>query len=179
MIPQSVIDLGAQAVRHYEECIKNGCTPQFAEMVTLGQPPVYRGSDQAFMSGRLTAGGDTLLPDQRLVAEREAKEAGISTSGRFYMGGLADKRQYRDPGAWVGSRDDVLAVAKRRKLKLEGQINYTPSTPAEPPKRKEISKRALRELSAQERAENPELTQKDAEERVKDKYIPKWKRRRK
>ena len=77
MIPQSVINLGHHAVKHYEECIENGCTPQFAEMVTLGQPPIYRGSDQAFMAGRLTAGGDTLLPDQRLVAEREAKEAGI------------------------------------------------------------------------------------------------------
>ena len=178
MIPQSVIDLGAQAVKHYEECIKNGCTPQFAEMVTLGQAPVYKGSDRAFMEGRLTEGGDTMLPDQRRVAEREAKAAGIATSGRFYMGGLADQRQYRDPGAWVGSRDDVLATAKRRKLQLEGQINYTPPVKAKR-KDKEISARALRELSRQERAENPELTQKDAEERVKDKYIPKWKRRRK
>ena len=178
MIPQSVINLGHHAVKHYEECIENGCTPQFAEMVTLGQPPVYRGSDQAFMSGRLTAGGDTLLPDQRLVAEREAKAAGINTSGRFYMGGIADKRQYRDPEAWVGSRDDVISTAKRRRLQLQGQINYTPSGNIEP-KRKEISKRALRELSKKERAENPELSQKDAEERVKDKYIPKWKRRRK
>ena len=179
MIPQSVIDLGGQAIKHYEDCLKNGCTPQFAEMVTLGQPPIYRGSDQAFMAGRLTAGGDTLLPDQRLVAEREAKEAGISTSGRFYMGGIADKRQYRDPEAWVGSRDDVLSVAKRRKLQLQGQINYTPSGPPAPPKRKEISARALRELTKQERAEHPGLTQKAAEEQVKDKYIPKWKRRRK
>lgn len=178
MIPASVTNLGHQAIKHYEKCLKNGCTPQFAEMVTLGQAPVYKGSDRAFMEGRLTEGGDTMLPDQRRVAEREAKSAGIATSGRFYMGGLADKRQYRDPGAWVGSRDEVLTTAKRRKLQLEGQINYTPPVKAKR-KNKEISDRALRELTAHERTENPELTQKAAEERVKDKYIPKWKRRRK
>ena len=178
MIPQSVINLGHQAVKHYEQCLANGCTEKFAEMVTLGQAPVYKGSDRAFMEGRLTAGGDTMLPDQRAVAEREAKAAGIATSGRFYMGGLADSRQYRDPGAWVGSRDEVLTTAKRRKLQLEGQINYTPPVKAKR-KNKEISKRALRELTRQERKENPGLTQKAAEEQVKDKYIPKWKRRRK
>lgn len=178
MIPQSVTDLGSKAIKHYEECITNGCTEKFAEMVTLGQAPVYKGSDRAFMEGRFTEGGDTMLPDQRVVAEREAKEAGIATSGRFYMGGLADKRQYRDPGAWVGSRDEVLTTAKRRKLQLEGQINYTPPVKAKQ-KRKEISARALRELTKQERAEHPGLTQKAAEEQVKDKYIPKWKRRRK
>ena len=82
MIPQSVTDLGNKAIKHYEECITNGCTEKFAEMVTLGQAPVYKGSDRAFMEGRLTAGGDTMLPDQRVVAEREANEAGIATSGR-------------------------------------------------------------------------------------------------
>ena len=119
MIPQNVINLGHQAVKHYEQCLANGCTEKFAEMVTLGQAPVYKGSDR-----------------------------------------------------------EVLTTAKRRKLQLEGQINSTPPVKAKR-KNKEISKRALRELTRQERKENPGLTQKAAEEQVKDKYIPKWKRRRK
>ena len=94
------------------------------------------------------------------------------------MGGLADKRGYKDPRAWVSSRSDLLSTAKKRKLELKGQVNYSPPEPAKP-KRKDISDRALRELTKKEMAKNPSLKKGDAQELVKDKYIPAWKRRRK
>ena len=177
-IPDSVQAIGPSAVKHYEECIRNGCTPQFAEMVTLQQPPVYKGSDRAFMEGRLTEGGDTLIPSQRAIAEREARAAGINTSGRYYCGGVADRRQYRDPEAWIGSRDDMLSVAKRRKRELRGQVNYTPPVKAKR-RVKDISDRALRDLTKQEMSANPKLTKQDAQDLVREKYIPAGKRKKK
>ncbi len=130
------------------------------------------------MEGRLTEGGDTLIPSQRAIAEKEARQAGINTAGRYYCGGVADRRQYRDPEAWIGSRDDMLSVAKRRKLELRGQVNYTPPVKAKR-KNKDISDRALRDLTKQEMSANPKLTKQDAQDLVREKYIPKGKRKKK
>ena len=177
-IPSDVAECGHEAIEIYKKAIANGSSEKFAIMVALQQAPSLQGTESQFMHGRMTEGGDTMIPDQRRQAEKEARQAGISTSGKFYMGGLADKRGYKDAGAWVGSRSDVLNTAKRRKLELRGQVNYTPPVKAKP-KRKDISDRALRELTKKEMAKNPSLKKGDAQELVKEKYIPAWKRRRK
>ena len=103
---------------------------------------------------------------------REAKAAGISTSGKFYMSGLADKRGHKDPDAWVDSIADVKKVAQKRNLTVTGAVEHQ-GTPVPPPKTKPLSERLTREMMAKERKKNPALkAKKDGE--VREMVIAKY-----
>ena len=176
-IPKSVRDAGPQAVDHYKRSIASGATPQFAEMVTLQIPPGTKGTDRAFMQGRLAGEWLNAMPKRqadRMV--REARAAGINTSGRFYMGGLADRRGHLDPEAWVDSTGDILRVARKRNLEVRGIVNHTPSH-REPPKEVDINPRILREHVRKEMKANPKLSRQDATALVKERIVPHWKRK--
>jgi hypothetical protein len=84
----------------YEEMISAGTSPKLAEMLALQSPPHCQ-TDTRFMTGE--------------------------HSGSRYSSQLA--RFPGDPEAYVSSRGDVLRVAKKRGLKIEGTygMNYTPS----------------------------------------------------
>jgi hypothetical protein len=146
-------------------------------MAALQQPPGTRGTDRAFMQGRLNNQqfADMNSPlAQRML--REARSAGISTSGRFYMGGLADKRAHLDPKAWVDSVADIKKVAQERDLHVQGIVEYTP--PEKPPQKSvDIAPDILREQVRKEIKANPSLKRQDAIERVKDRIVPHWKRK--
>ncbi len=177
MIPYSVKAAGSEAVEHYKASLAAGGTEMFAEMVALQQPPGTKGTDRAFMQGRLAAEWLNEMPKaqaDRMV--REAQAAGINTSGQFYMGGLADKRAHRDPEAWVDSTGDILRVAKKRDLEVHGIIDYVP--PSKPPAAPiDINPRILNEHVRAEMKENPKLARGEAVEKVKDRIVPHWKRK--
>jgi hypothetical protein len=107
---------------------------------------------------------------------REAKAAGIVTTGRYYMSGLADKRGHCDPKAWIDGAADIRRVAKERNLHVRGIVDYTPPEQP-PPERPAISKRLERELVAKERRRNPRLSKGEAREMVIDKYAPSFKKK--
>jgi hypothetical protein len=50
-----------------------------------------------------------------------AAAAGINTHGKYHMSGLGAPD---DPQAWVSGPDDVLDVAKRRNLSVEGHVKH-------------------------------------------------------
>lgn len=141
-IPQEVLDLGKDAERTYLDAIPFG--ERWALMVATRTPPGTRGTDRSFMEGRLN---DQWLDDmpkrqaQRILTE--ARAAGISTAGKQYVGGLADLRAHKDPEAWVDSTADVLRVARKRNLTVEGIVNHKGHQ--EPPKRPPLSERIIRE----------------------------------
>jgi hypothetical protein len=109
---------------------------------------------------------------------REAREAGITTSGKFYMGGIADLRAHRDPEAWVDSTSDILRVAKKRDLEVHGIVDYVPPQKG-PPKEIDINPRILNEHVRKEMKANPKLSRGEAVEKVKDRIVPHWKRKKK
>lgn len=129
------------------------------------------------MEGRLDGSWMNKMPEhmaRRMV--REAQKSGINTSGKFYMGGLADSRAHRDPEAWVDSVDDVRRVAKKRNLEVHGIIDYVP--PEQPPKKSvALSKKIIAENVKKELAANPEMKREEAVERVKDRMTPHWKKK--
>jgi len=179
LLPPDIAAARPDVREHYLEMVANGCGTRFAEMCALQQPPGTRGTDRAFMEGRL--GGEWLNTIPKFQADRmirEAREAGINTSGRFYMGGIADKRAHRDPEAWVDSVGDVLRVAKKRNLEVRGIVNYTPPE-GPPPKEIDINPRILREHVRKEMKDNPKLKRGEAIEKVKDRIVPHWKRKKK
>lgn len=175
-LPFDIAQAGPAVQEHYLRMLAAGQSPRFAEMAALRQPPGTRGTDRALMEGRLNnqqfAAMHTPLA-RRMI--REAQSAGISTSGKFYMGGLADKRAHRDPKAWVDSVSDIKRVAQERDLHVQGIIEYSP--PQKPPKKSvDIAPDILREQVRKELKRNPSLRRRDAIERVKDRIVPHWKK---
>lgn len=124
------------------------------------------------MQGRYNQEWLSSLPkDQAETLVREAREAGINISGKYYMSGLADKRGHRDPAAWIDSAADIKKVARERNLTVQGIVEHQ-GIPQPPPKPKRLSGRLTREMMARERAMNPGSKMSDGElkEMVKDKY---------
>jgi hypothetical protein len=96
------------------------------------------------MEGRLNQQQFDDMP-KKMAARmlREAKAAGISTSGKQYCAGLADQRSYCDPEAWVDSTADIIRVARKRNLSVEGIVSHKGSPVA--PQRKVLSETIINE----------------------------------
>lgn len=176
-LPPEIARASVEVRTHYARMIREGQTQAFAMMCALQQPPGTRGTDRALMEGRMDGSWLNGLPKaqaDRII--REAAAAGISTSGKFYMSGLADKRGHCDPAAWVDSTSDVKRVAEERNYEVSGAVTHRArETP--PPKAKEISDSLLSENLAEERRKNPTAKREDLVDKVKDRIVPHWKRK--
>lgn len=116
------------------------------------------GSEQSFSGNRSQYEYDDNVGKLTLQA---AKAAGISTHGKHYVSGLADKRGPRDPEAWVSDSSDVLRVAKKRGLRLRGSVNYEPpQVEPKPKKRRRLAPDLVREKVKQAIEKNPDLKHK-------------------
>lgn len=176
LIPQEVREAGYDAMETYAKAIKAGSSSRFAEMVALATPPGVKGSDRAFMQGRCNNQQLDEMPE--LSAKwlaKEAKAAGINISGKYYCGGIADKRAWKDPEAWVSSRDDILRVAHKRRLAVAGSVNYDPGVA--PPQRKLINEKIVAREVARELKRNPGAKAGEVRERIIDKHAYKAKGR--
>ena len=178
-LPPEIAVAGPEVQAHFRRMVAAGQTERFAAMCALQQPPGTRGTDRAGMEGRLHGNWMDTMP--RPYAEkmmREAQAAGISTSGKFFMGGIADKRGHLDPEAWVDSAGDVLRVAKKRDLEVHGIVDYVPPQKP-PPKEVDICPTILNEQVAEEMKTNPGLKKGDAIGKVKERIVPEYKRKKK
>ena len=143
----------------YEQMRQRGTSHTLAEMFALRSPPGTRFTEKAFLEGRKMNMDD---PVDRLAVQR-AHAAGISTQGKVYIGGLADGRGPADPAAWVSSADDVLAVAKRRQLKVEGALRYDPGPVQEKEPKYKIAPDIMRRLMRKYR-KDPKYKKKSRKE---------------
>lgn len=178
-LPPDIESASPDVQHHYIKMIEAGQTPRFAEMCALQAAPAVHGTDDSWMHGRRDGNWMDGLPKRQAQwMVREAKAAGIDITGKYYMSGLADKRGHLDGEAWVGSRADVLRVAKKRKLELKGQINYTPPEGVAPPQRRNaMNPKLVRQMARKEMAAEPGLTRQAAEARVREKHsLSGWKR---
>jgi hypothetical protein len=176
-LPPEIALAGQDVREHYVRMIRDGQTPQFAAMCALQQAPGTRGTDRALMQGRYA--GEWMNHMHRPLADRmarEARAAGINISGKFYMGGLADKRGHRDPAAWVDSVADIKRVAQERDLHVQGIVEYTPPDRG-PRKSVDIAPDILREQVRRELKKNPRMKRGEAIEKVKDRIVPHWKKK--
>lgn len=154
-IPVEVQRSGREAIDRYIRALPYG--EKWASMVATQIAPGTKGSDRAFMEGRLNNQQlDEMPVRQAKFISQQAKAAGISISGKYYCGAVADKRAWRDPEAWVSSNDDILRVAMKRGHSVHGSVNYDAGPPP-PPKRKVLSERIIKEEIAREKRLNPGL----------------------
>lgn len=154
-------------MNRYERALPYG--EKWAAMVALQQPPGTKGTDRAFLEGRQN--NEQLNDMPRRQAEyvsQEARHAGINISGKYYCAGIADKRGWRDPAAWVTSTDDVLRVARKRRLHVAGSVNYDPGEA--PPKRVVLSESIIRDEVRRERRRSPRANPKELREKVIEKH---------
>jgi hypothetical protein len=166
-IPVEVRLAGREAVDTYQKALPHG--ERFAIMVALQSPPGTKGTDRAFMEGRLNGQQlDDMPTESAKWMVKEARAAGINISGKYYCGGLADKRAWKDPEAWISSNDDILRVAKKRRMSVAGSVNYDPG-PA-PPQRKLINEKIVKREVAKELRSNPGAKAGEVRERILEKH---------
>lgn len=173
-IPSHIESAGRAAVETYKRALPYG--ERWAEMCALQTAPGTKGTDRAFLEGRQNNQQLDELP--RMQAEymvREAKRAGISISGKHYVAGIADRRGWRDPAAWVSSNDDVLRVARKRRLAVSGTVNYDPG-PA-PRKVTKLSESIIKDEMRKELRRNPKANKGDLRDKIIEKHAYKGKGR--
>lgn len=166
-IPYEVRSLGRDAIATYEKALPYG--ERWAIMVATQTPPGTKGTERAFLEGRQNMEQFDSMPKlQANYVLREAKQAGINPNGKVYCAGLADSRGWRDPAAWVSSNDDVLKVARKRRLAVSGSVNYDPGPGA--PKRKVLSESIIRDEIRKEKRRNPNAKVGELREKIIEKH---------
>ena len=173
-IPVEIERAGRAAVATYIKALPYG--ERWASMVALQVPPGTKGTDRAFLEGRQNNEQLDAMPKRQAnYVAKEARDAGISISGKHYCAGIADRRGWRDPAAWVTSNDDVLRVARRRKLHVSGNVNYDPGEA--PPKRVLLSESIIRDEIKKEKRKNPHAKVGELREKIIDKHAYRVKNR--
>lgn len=168
-VPAHIRDLGRDASEMYARLRSEGLSHRWCEMVVFQQPPGVKGSDRSFMEGRYNNQQlDKMPKDHAQNIVTLARRAGINVSGKYYCSGLADSRGVQDPEAWVDGSADVLRVAKKRNLSVEGSVTHKGIPEA--PKRKPLSERLTRELMREERKRHPAMKKGELREMVVAKY---------
>jgi hypothetical protein len=174
MIPFELRHASHEALQRYERALPYG--ERWALMVALQEPPGTKGTDRAFLEGRQNNEQlDDMPRRQAAYVAKEARQAGINISGKYYCAGIADKRGWRDPAAWVTSSDDVLRVARKRKLHVTGSVNYDPGEA--PPKRVLLSESIIKDELRKEKRKNPKAKTGELREKIIAKHAYKVKGR--
>jgi hypothetical protein len=155
---------------HYIMMVKDGSSPRFAEMCALQIAPAVKGTDRSFMQGRYNNEQLNSMPaDHARNMITLAKRAGINPSGKYYAAGLADGRGPADPEAWVDSTADVVRVAKKRNLTVEGAVSHK-GIPQPRPKSPILSESLTKEMMQVEKKNHPTMKQGELREMVQEKY---------
>lgn len=177
MLIADVERCGAGAIDMFETLVENGESAEWAALCACRQPPGAKGTDRAFQDGQRRK-------MNRMDAENAeglqflAKRAGINTQGKYYVGGLG---RPTDPKAWVATADDVIAIAKRDNLTIDGVVSHRGYTPELPPKSVGLADDIVDRFEREAYQADPALKQKaqksrkvrqEVRERVKEKHGP-------
>lgn len=174
-LPYEIQRSSLEVREHYIRMINDGQTERWSVMCALQQAPGTQGTDRAFMQGRLDGNWlDGLPPRMAKKMAREAKASGININGKYYLGGLADKRGHMDPGAWVDSVSDIKRVAKERNLNVSGIVSIEGHEVERKPVA--LNPKIVSKLAKQAMADNPKLTKSAAAALVREKHCPAWKK---
>lgn len=116
----------------FDRLISEGKTPEAAAMYACSQAPGTKNTDRAFCQGQQRK-MENMSPLVRGMLQKRAKAAGIDTQGKYYIGGPFGAHDAR---SWVTSSEDLITVAKRNNLNLEGVINRKADRTEAPEKEK-------------------------------------------
>ena len=140
----------------YIWCREQGVDQTFAHMRACRRTPGTKNMDRTFGISSLRHMNGMGRNLEKIVAI--AKKAGISTQGKFYVGGLG---RYDDPHAWCASAEDVFTAAKLKHLTLSGPLNYQGASESpEPPPKVKLAPDVMRRLERQRLKSEPGLAER-------------------
>ena len=169
-LPWDIKQANATIQGDYLRMVKAGVCSRAAEMFALQSPPGVKGTDRSLMHGRSNNQQfDDMPKDHALGMISMAKDAGINPNGKYYFAGLADKRGFTDPEAWVSSAAEVKDVAHRRNLTVTGAVEHA-GIPQPPPPHIRLSERLTREMMRAEKPMHPTMKKGELREMVVSKY---------
>lgn len=151
MIEDEVQGLEPEQQALFFRSIANGTSPQMAIGFATNHAPVMKGSDRT-LNQTQRRNMNNMNEKNRNNIQKIAGKAGISTQGKFYVGGLG---RYNDPAAWVSTYDDAYSVCKARNLTATS-IVYHKGTPV-PPVRKRMADDIVEDYIGKELAADPKL----------------------
>lgn len=166
-------------------CPRHGAFEQFHSMSVAGNPqkcptcshfsprsyqPCAVVSDTSLFTedrlDQLPGGqGETLIGKHY---RKMASAAGVTTRGKQYIGGLA--RYPGDPEAWVGSRGDMIRVAKKNNFAVDGIVKV--KNEPEPPRPRGISETIVKRYVDAARGIDPSLSVERATEDAVNRLAP-------
>lgn len=131
LLEAEIKSLGEDVYQIFLEMVAEGCEIPLAHMLIFQEAPMMKGSDKSFNeSMRMKMNG--MFGKNRDKAVEAAERAGVSTSGKYYVGGLGT---YTDPAAWVSTVDDVKDVCRKRNLNSSGLVEHKARQVPPPPKK--------------------------------------------
>ncbi len=116
-----IVSDNPEVQRRYMQMRDEGVSHLLAEMFALQAPPMSN-SDREFLEGHVNGNQFEKTPRIGDHYKAQATAAGISTTGKVYLSGLADGRQGGDPGAWISGRGDVQRVCEERGMSCQGSV---------------------------------------------------------
>ena len=177
-LPPDIAAAKAYQIEHYVKMVKDGQDPRFAEMCALSQPPGTGQTDRAFLEGRNNMEWLNKLPKRqadRMVAA--AKAAGVNPEGKYYFGGIADKRGIYDPKAWVSDSNDVKKVAEERGMDVDGAIKHKSKNRPVSTQKVALAQDIVDRETKYELSKDPNITKKEAQRRAIKNTTPHWKKK--
>lgn len=141
----------------YRGMRKAGQSPALAHMLACQSAPTMGlTSDRQFNSSyRRTM--SRMAPRNRDAIVAQARKAGISTDGKYYVSGLG---RYDDPLAWCSTADDVKAACRKKNLTADGPGIRVKGTQVDPPKKKPLADDLVKSLERQYLSSDPALAEK-------------------
>lgn len=98
------------------------------EMLAARQPPGLKGTDRAFLQGRLSGQSlDRMDPLTRATWLEKAKQRGVSLAGKVYQSGIGlSPSDPWDLSSWIDSRSEQIQRCKAlgRNLYVNGECVY-------------------------------------------------------
>ena len=159
---------------HYEECIRNGCSPLLAEMFASRKTPAIR-TDATFLQGHINGNQFEKTPWLGDVYKKEAVAAGINITGKVYLSQLASYPG--DPQAWVSGRGDVQRVCEERGWGCAGSVNVRAQEADTEPKDMPVADDIVDARTAEVLAGVPDpmhVDVADLREQVREHITPHW-----
>ncbi len=142
-------------------------------MLQSGQTPFLM-TDSVFLEGRCNGNQFEKRPAHGDAYKKKANAAGVSTTGKVYLSGLAEEPG--DPRAWVSGRGDVRRLLEERGWNSQGAVNHTTER-SEPPPAMDIAPDLVTELAEKAVEQDPGLAEKDSQEvreTIKARHKPHW-----
>ena len=106
---------------HYLAMRGQGESHNIAMMCSTGRTPAIS-TDSTFMEGRWNGAQFAGCPQLGQYYQSRADQAGVSTTGKAYISGLA--KFPGDPRAWVSGKSDVREIARERNYTIHGCVEH-------------------------------------------------------